>query len=285
MKVGFITCDKQHNLAESDKELIPLFEKKNISIIPLVWNDAHVDWNQYDHLVFRSVWDYHLHATAFKQWLETLAEKNIKTLNPVHVVQANMHKFYLNYFQEKGIDIIPTIFIGKTNHLDLSDILKKGWTQAVIKPAVSAGSFNTRLFDVENLHEIEAEFATFAAQSDILIQPFMEEIIDFGEISLIFFQKKYSHAVLKVPKNGEFRVQADFGGQSLPFSPSIEMIQTAEKIISIVEEPLLYARVDGIVRQGKFLLMELELIEPYLFLESDSEAKERFVEAVLTHLL
>jgi hypothetical protein len=100
----------------------------------------------------------------------------------------------------------------------------------------------------------------------------------------VFFHKRYSHAVLKKARPGDLRVQDDFGGTVEAVSPGKELVEQAQQIVDCVSDPLLFARVDGIEVDGRFVLMELELIEPYLFLENDPHAIERFARAILTLL-
>jgi glutathione synthase/RimK-type ligase-like ATP-grasp enzyme len=114
-------------------------------------------------------------------------------------------------------------------------------------------------------------------KADVIVQKFVEEINE-GEVSLLFFNKKFSHAVLKKARPDDFRVQNDFGGTAELFTPSRELITQGEKIVSSVSEPLLYARVDGVVVRGRFILMELELIEPVLFFELYPEAAKKLAQ-------
>lgn len=246
----------------------------------VVWNDPSVNWANYDCLIFRSIWDYFEHPVAFDAWLNELKRLNIKTLNPLSIIKRNQHKFYLRDLEQQGIDIIPTVFIPKNTDLDLSFLKENNWERAVIKPAVSAGAYLTKLFSLDDIAEIEAEYASIALERDLLVQPFMPEIQEMGEISLVFFNAKFSHAILKKPKQGDFRIQSQFGGQYQAFSPDASLVATAENIVKTFSNDLLYARVDGILKNGKFLLMELELIEPDLYFDYHSESKNNFLSAL-----
>lgn len=277
MKLAIATCTKQPQLAESDKPLIPLFERSGVTVEPAIWNDENVNWQSYDGVLIRSVWDYHLHPVGFGNWLTMLKAKSVYTLNPVATIRQNQHKFYLKQLQQKGIEIVPTVFLDKTENLDLSEIKTLGWEKAVIKPAVSASAFLTRLFAVNDLQLIEREFKEVASERELLVQPFMPEVTEQGEISMLFFNRKYSHAVLKVPQRGDFRVQKEFGGVTTAFNPDKTVVESATNILEQVEGELLYGRVDGIIKDGRFVLMELELIEPFLFFDYKEGAMEKFV--------
>ena len=281
MKIGILTCDKCPGLAPRDQHLIPLFEQQNIETDNLVWNDPKVDWNAYDGLIFRSVWDYHLLPKQFDGWLNFMEAKNIPTLNPIPVIRNNQHKFYLRQLQQQGVTIVPTVFIDKTQNLDLSAVTERNWHQAVIKPAISASSYLTTMFNAAEAQQIEDRYRSVAAERDLLLQPFMPEIIANGEISLIFFNRKYSHAVTKSADEGDFRVQAEFGGKHEAIHPTKNIIEAAEYILSLIAGPLLYARVDGIIQNNQFMLMELELIEPDLYFDADVLASKRYVDSAI----
>ncbi len=277
MKLAIATCQKQPDLFETERPLIALFHTHGISAEPVIWNNPAVEWQNYNGVLIRSVWDYHLHAAEFDSWLNMLEAKNIYTLNPVAAVRKNQNKLYLRQLEQSGIEIVPTVFIEKTNRLNLSAIENKGWQKMVIKPAVSANAYHTRLFEAKDLPAIEKEFSSMASECELLVQPFMPEVNEFGEISMLFFNRQYSHSVLKVPKPGDFRVQAEFGGLTTSFEADTKLIETGEKIISCIKGDILYARVDGIIKDGTFLLMELELIEPFLFFDYQKGSMEKFV--------
>lgn len=279
MKIGFLTCQHWEGLLEKEQALAALVSK-DIQVDILVWNDASVDWAAYDYLIFRSIWDYFEYPKEFSEWLRHIETLQVKTLNPLSIIKRNQHKFYLKELQEQGIDIIPTVFISMNTGLDLAFLKEKNWEKAVIKPAISAGSFLTRLFSIAELGDVLTEYTPIALERDLLIQPFMPEIQEQGEISLLFFEGKYSHSVLKKPKNGDFRIQSQFGGQYSAYSPDSFIIETAEKVITTFGGDLLYARVDGILKNGKFLLMELELIEPDLYFDYAPEGKQNYLSAL-----
>lgn len=277
MKLALATCSKQPNLHESDIPLIALFKEYNINAEAAIWNDPEIEWQGYDAVLIRSVWDYHLHETDFTQWLEALVENGIYVLNPVNTILKNNHKFYLQQLEQSGINIIPTEFVPRTQSFRLPAIVANQWNKAVIKPAVSAGSYLTKVFTAHEADTIEKEYHTIARERDLLIQPFLPEVVRNGEISLLYFNRQFSHAVLKTPQQGDFRVQQEFGGHTVAYAPSAETLEAAVSILQKIPGELLYARVDGVILNGRFALMELELIEPYLFFGYKQGAIELFV--------
>lgn len=281
MNIALLTCGKFPNLTEADQLLIPELAKFNVAAEAVIWDDPTIDWINFDYLIFRNTWDYYEKESAFNLWLDHLESLGVKTLNALDTIRANKHKFYLRTLEKQGIKILPTIFIEKTNHLDLAQMLPNSWKKAVIKPAFSAGSYLTEVFEADNLDAINEKYRSIAAVKDLMLQQFMPEIQSLGETSLVFFNKQFSHAINKKPVDGDFRIQVQFGGKYAAFNPNRELIHQAQRIVDIFPNPLLYARVDGIVIDNKLHLMEIECIEPDLYFNYSEGSKQRFVQAIL----
>ena len=279
MKIALLTCATWPGLQEQERAIAKEF-KRHIQADVVVWNDPGVNFTDYDCLIFRTTWDYFEQPELFSAWLERIAKLGIRTLNPISAIRRNQHKFYLKQLQELGVAIIPTVFVEKNAGKDLATLMPEQWQKLIIKPAVSGGAHLTRLFERSEIASVLAEYTPIAIERDLLIQPFMPEIQEQGELSLLFFGGKFSHAVLKRPIAGEFRVQSQFGGSYRAIEVSEELIATALKIIAAFGGELVYARVDGIIADGKFLLMELELIEPDLYFDYNKGAKNRYLAAL-----
>ena len=170
--------------------------------------------------------------------------------------------------------------------MSLKEIFSQtNWQVIVVKPIVGASAFNIIRIKKSETEDGQKALKLLLQQNDCLIQPLMKEIFE-GEISMIFLGKKFSHAIIKLPREDEFRVQIELGGTEELTNLSPELIKQGQKIINAVEGNLLYTRVDGIVRDGKFLLMELELIEPELWFRYYPEAANvlaRAIKAKLEH--
>jgi glutathione synthase/RimK-type ligase-like ATP-grasp enzyme len=281
MNVGILTCARLPELLESDQKLIPLFKQYNINAKAVIWDDDSIDWTTFDYLLFRNTWDYYQKENTFNDWLKKMESLGIKTLNPLAVIQQNKHKFYLKELEKKGVLILPTIFLEKNSKKNLENILPESWKKIVIKPAFSAGSYLTKLVDRSELESIQKEFEEHFETKDFLLQDFRPEIKELGETSLIFFNGNFSHAINKKPIEGDFRVQIQYGGNYTLVEPSIELITQAQAILKQIPEKLLYARIDGIVKDKHLHLMEIELIEPDLYFDIAIGSRERFVEAFL----
>ncbi|WP_158730017.1 MULTISPECIES: RimK family alpha-L-glutamate ligase [unclassified Flavobacterium] len=281
MKIALLTCEKLPDLNPEDQKLIPALAQYNIQAIAAVWDDANINWSQFDCLVFRNTWDYFEKEQAFILWLDQIKKLGVKTLNTIDTVKNNIHKFYLKELEQKGIPIIKTLFIDKTQQLDLNKLIPNHWNKAVIKPAFSAGSYLTEVFDRTQIQAINNQYQSIAASKELLLQEFMPEIQTLGETSFIFFDKKFSHAVNKKPVSGDFRVQSLYGGKYTLVEPSAELIQKAQKVVNTFQEDLLYARVDGIVIEEVLYLMEIECIEPDLYFNLSANSLDQFVPALI----
>jgi len=281
MNIALLTCSKLPNLTPADQLLIPQLLRYGITATPEIWDDSTVNWSSFDYLIFRNTWDYYEKENSFNTWLEQLENLGIKTLNPLEVIQKNKHKFYLRKLDEMGIPIIPTIFIEKTDLLNIEDLMPPHWEKAVIKPAFSGGSYLTEVFDVLDIQQINEKYHPIAAGKELLLQKFIPQIQTLGETSFIFFNKKFSHCVNKTPVAGDFRVQIQFGGKYTLVHPNPALIEQAQQIVNTFQSPLLYARVDGIILNNELLLMEIECIEPDLYFNLSEGSHQRFVHSIL----
>lgn len=279
--VAFVTYHKAPNLTADDALALAPLKQFDIEAIPIIWDDPQVDWKMFDAVIIRSCWDYHFKTRDFRRWIDRLEELKIAVWNPVEILRWNMNKAYLRELAAKGVAIPPTVWIEAGSSADLRALLSaNGFEQAVIKPTISATAYQTCRTSLSTAHRDQSNLDTILCASGAMVQQFVDEVTGNGEWSLLFFGGKFSHAVLKRPRDGDFRVQADFGGTSHRLEPSPSLIQQAEAIVRLIDQPLLYARVDGFDLGGKFVLLELELLEPALFLEMDESAPIRLAAAL-----
>ena len=282
LRIAFATSDEFPHLTKDDLLAANALEKKGIRVEAAIWADPKVNWSNFSAVVIRSCWDYHLKPNDFLAWLDRLERRNVTLWNSYETVRWNMKKTYLNDLQQRGVPVLDSVWLVDSSKKDLNLImLENGWDQVVVKPIISAAAKDTENIQLENAGDYQHEFETLLKRGGAIVQDFAEEISTTGEWSLIFFNKEYSHSVIKKPRDGDFRVQFDFGGKVHPAVASDHLLQQAQKIVNSIQEELLYARVDGIERNGVLTLMELELIEPHLFLELDSGAPERFANALV----
>lgn len=277
MKILFLSCQEVMNKTgeeiDDDQLLIRELQKDHHAVTIWPW-DEKTNWREYELVLIRTTWDYATQSEKFLQTLKEIAAET-KLLNTYDVVKWNIHKGYLKDLESRGIPILPTIMFNANESL----LLPREWghSQFVIKPAISATAYKTMILsrsDIEN-----ESYKNALIPGDWLCQPFMPQISE-GEISLLYFDKKFSHALLKTPKPGDFRVQVEWGGSVTPYTPSEELLELGHKIMDSVPHDLLYARVDVIPFEGSFALMELELIEPALYFRTHPKAAQNFSKAI-----
>lgn len=272
--------------AESEQLLLPVLATSGVDARMVDWRDSSAAFSSFDLVLLRSCWDYHLHANEFTEWL-LRTERVAPILNKVDTVLWNSNKFYLRELEERGIQIAPTCFVASGEQIERHYLQTiQSWTKVVVKPVVSASAHKTWVFDRRDLPSPK-ELDALMDGKDFLLQQFIPEIQTQGEISFIYFDGHYSHAVLKRPAADDFRVQQEHGGSAELFSPSDSLLQEANAIAQSVPQvhDSLYCRLDAVERNRKLILMELELIEPELFLGLAEEAAERFAAAIAKRLV
>lgn len=281
----FATNAEWADLTPDDQIGAAALRARGVDVRPGVWDDPNVDWTGCDAVVFRSPWEYHQRIDAFRAWLDRLDQAGVRTINPMPTLRWNLHKFYLRELEHAGVRLIPTAFVERGSGQSLGEILaERGWREAVVKPAISAGACETWRVTAPPTPENEARFRRAVRSRDTLVQQFATSLLTDGEWSLLFFGGRFSHAVVKRPAAGDFRVQWYYGGTFEGVSPSADVLAQAERLLAAARVEHTYARVDGVVIDGRFALMELELLEPALWLGCDAGAAARFAEAVLAAL-
>lgn len=273
MNILFLSCDSLEGYVVDDNILVKELELHGHQVETLSWS-RNADWSKYECAIIRTTWDYMERPVEFFAKLEEISKKT-RLFNSLETVSWNIHKSYLKSYRDKGITIVPTVFFKHTENL----ILPSEWKaqKFVIKPSISAGSYKTLVFTRE---EIESKkYLSELVAGDWMCQPFLDEIKD-GEISLVYFNKKFSHALKKIPKAGDFRVQEEFGGNIVSLTPDDTLMKVGHNIMQTTKDDCLYARVDVVPVQGHYALMELELIEPSLYFRTHSDAAKNFVKAL-----
>jgi glutathione synthase/RimK-type ligase-like ATP-grasp enzyme len=193
-----------------------------------------------------------------------------------------MEKTYLSDLQVKGVPVLESVWVSAADSASLKNLMQQNsWPKAVVKPMISAAAYNTEVVSLDAAEQHQEKFDHLRGNGGVIVQQFADEIITGGEWSLMFFNKEYSHAVIKRPQNGDFRVQRDFGGTVHTAEAPAHLIDQARAVLDLVESDLLYARVDGIERGQQLFLMELELIEPHLFFEQSQQSAHLFASVLI----
>ena len=276
-------------LEEQMAKLTPAFERLGYTLELCLWNDFAVYAARYAAVLPLFVWDY-FDGDNPRLFLKqiTAAAKQTCLLNPLSVIGYNGDKRYLDELQSHGAPVIPSVTLDTvTRDAALAAAKQFGADTLVIKPQIGAGAWRQALWPIE---------APFPAAHDLppgraILQPFLPSVQDEGEYSFLYFEGEFSHAVNKRPKDGDYRIQSSYGGTERPYAPSEVELNIAQEVLSYLPERPVYARVD-LLRglDGELKLIELEMIEPYLYLAfangegGDNEGAKRLARAVKTRL-
>lgn len=267
-----------------DAHLAASLAALDVDLHVCVWNDPGVDWARHDAVLVRTVWDYFEHYDAFLAWLNRLERSGVPVINPVALMRWNSDKRYLLQLESLGVPTIPTRLAPRDAlHEALAAFQGR---DVVVKPVVSGGAWRTVRGTVGDPAFDRA--VSELPPGDYLVQPFVQAVVDDGEWSLLFFGGEFSHAIVKRPAAGDYRVQEQYGGRTDAVEPDAATLAAARHALATCATLGLgdaeYARVDGVVVNGRFLLMELELIEPSLFLADRPDAAERCARAIAARL-
>ncbi|MEJ7559751.1 MAG: hypothetical protein WKF66_15685 [Pedobacter sp.] len=270
------------NVSNEDEQVIAFLQSKGLIITKEIWNDHNVVWENYDLAIIKSPWDYFDQIKEFYSWLDQMEKLSIRLLNPATILRWNADKHYLIDIENAGLPVTPTVYLAQGQTVNISDyFVAFGTDDLIIKPVVSGGAKNTFKVNLATVEEHTTKINQLLQFEDFIVQPFLNEIEVAGEWSFLFFGGNFSHAVVKKAASGDFRVQSTFGGSVHPQKPTTEITDKAQVYIDLFAKDCLYARVDAAVINDELILMELELIEPYLFLDTDPDSLEHYYQALL----
>ncbi|WP_460218620.1 ATP-grasp domain-containing protein [Psychroserpens sp. MEBiC05023] len=276
----------KHNVYYEDRLVYHALEQVGLKTLRLAWDDMFFDWSTTKTILFRSTWDYFDRFEEFSKWLEKVS-KQTTLINSEAIIRWNIDKHYLLDLQKNGIHIAESHFIKKNAKVSLAqlhDILN--WKNTVLKPCVSGAARHTYKLNPENLESHEAIFQELISNEAMILQPFQNNIVSKGEVSMMVFNGNFSHAILKKAKAGDFRVQDDFGGTIEDYMASEQEITFAETSVKACPELPIYARVDIFEdNNGAIALSELELIEPELWFRHKKDAALSLAEGIKLKLI
>ena len=286
-RVAFVTYQQHPALSASDALVVEPLRARGVTLQAVPW-DAPADWHAFDCVVLRSNWDYQQRPEEFRIWLAQLKRWRINLWNPPDVVLWNIDKIYLRALQADGVTIVPTVWLQPGQNANLAVILSdQGWERAVVKPRIGASARHIWLTSYAEALTHQGQLDACLAQQGWMVQKLMPQIAS-GEWSFLFFRHDFAYATLKQPAPGNIFVQQRLGGGWTPQHPTPALVAQARYTLEVTQritgmhEPLLYARVDGIVIDGILHLMELEVNEPGLMLDADApHGPERFADAIV----
>ena len=263
--VALVTSEALPDLDPDSRLLTPALADAGLDVRITAWSDPSVDWASFDAVIVRSTWDYFDRPDDFGEWIDHVEQRS-NVVNPARVLRWNAHKSYLRDLEQRGVRTLETLWV------DTGETAEVPFDEAVIKPAVDGGAKGLRR---------ARRGDRITAQVDLMVQPLVTSIATEGELSLLYAAGELSHTVRKVPAPGDIRSQPDYGSTVTLEDATEEARAVGQSVLDALGEPVPYARVD-LVRDagGELCLIELEVIEPQLYLAWDPESPRRFASAL-----
>jgi len=280
MTIALATSAALPGLAPDDRLLLRALRARGLAAEPVVWEDRLYDWSRATLCVIRSAWDYAYRRQEFLAWVERVAAA-MPLWNPAPVVAWNTHKRYLTDLAGRGVPTVPTRVLTAGTRATLPEIRRDtGWDDLILKAAVAqTGRYLLRV-PADRADEGQRHLDRLLPAEDMLVQPFLPGVTAGGETSLVYVDGAFSHAAHKMPAAGDFRVHDDYDGSLEPVTPSDAQRAVGAAAVAAVGVPLLYARVDLVPGPDGPVVMELELVEPDLYLATAPGSAERLAAAV-----
>ena len=280
MKIAFVTQSPRPEMEDDDRPLAGALARRGAVVLSVPWDDASFDWSSVDVALLRSPWDYYRRFDEFQAWLRRV-EPLTRLVNPPDVVRWNANKRYLNELASKGVRVVPTAFVGRGERASLEKLCAdRSWTTVVLKPAISADSWETIRVEPARYAVGQAYLDRHREERDVMVQPFIKDVEEGGEQCLMFFGGVYSHAVTK---NSLFKGGRHVGPEGRLIEPPHDAVAMATEVLRQASVPdIPYARVD-IARdeRGEPLLLELELFEPTLFFLEKPGSEEALADVLM----
>jgi glutathione synthase/RimK-type ligase-like ATP-grasp enzyme len=280
-RIAIATCADYADLKVDDELLRAELATRGVEAVSVVWDREGSELDGFGACLVSSTWDYHEKHEEFLTWTQRVATA-MPLWNEAETIAWNSNKTYLRQLAERGVPTVPTVWLKQGEHLSLDELLaRQGWVEAVVKPVVDLGARNlSRIRAGEG--KGQAVLTRTLERRDAMVQPFLPSLEQQGELSLIYIDGTFSHTVRKRPAPGDFRVQSIWGGTFERADPTSEHVEIAERALARIEPTPLYARVDLVDDlQGQPCLIELELIEPNLYLTQHRPAVATLADALL----
>lgn len=284
--LAFVTYTPNPALQASDQLIADALAELGTTVTAAPWDDHSIDWTAFDSVIIRSTWNYFDHPTAFSAWLDRIEALGVHLINPYPLIRWNMVKTYLQPLEAAGVPVVPTEWVAAGTAPDLAALVKRrGWGDVLLKPATSGGAKGIIKVAAGKAHEHQAALEDLAQAGVVMVQPMLREIHD-GEISILFAGGEFTHAVRKFPAENDIFVQRAHGGHEVAYHPPYALIDEAAAVLDAARKlsgvhHITYARVDGLILDGQFTLMELEVLEPALFVNHAPQVADRYAAAFL----
>ena len=276
------TAADQPDITPSDRLYAEALERRGCRVVGAPWEGPRAPFDGADAVVLRSTWGYYRAPDAFRAWTEAMAAKT-RLFNPIALVRWNLRKDYLEKLALAGVRVPRSHLVTGTGEAIADVFAQNGWQRAVVKPTTGASGYFVELVARDDIAAAITRLPDEVRSAGLVVQEFLPEIEE-GELSLIYFDGIFSHAVRKRPPKGEFRVNSRFGATRSAETPPPEVVEQGTAAVRALPELPLYARIDSVVRDKELIVIEVEVLEPALFMEFHLPAAERFAEATMKRL-
>lgn len=276
------TALESADLMPSDRLYAEALERRGCSVAAAPWDGPRSAFAGADAIVIRATWGYYRTLEAFREWTAATASAT-RLFNSIDLIRWNLRKDYVGKLEAAGVRVPRSHVVACDAAIVGKVFAEEGWDCAVVKPATGASGHSVELLQRATLAGQIADLSPEARASGIVVQEFLPEIAE-GELSLIYFDGAFSHAIRKRPPPGEFRSNSRYKPIRTAETPAAAVIEQGAACLAVLPERPLYARVDGIVRDGTLIVIEVEVLEPALFMEFDPPSAERFAAATLKRL-
>ncbi|SDQ73280.1 ATP-grasp domain-containing protein [Flagellimonas zhangzhouensis] len=276
------------NVLQEDQLVLDALKNKGLNVIRKSWDDPNFDWSSTKYALFRTTWDYFDRFKEFSEWLEK-ASKQTQFINSKELIHWNIDKHYLQDLSYARVTIPKTVFIEKGSEISLAEAIENAKSRHrfttdiyILKPCVSGAARHTYKIKSDEISKHEVIFQALVKEEAMMLQEFQYHIVSEGEISMMVFNGEFTHAVLKIAKKGDFRVQDDFGGTVHNYTPDETQIAFAQKVVHAAPELPIYARVDIFKdNDGNWALAELEIFEPELWFRLNLKAADTLAKGII----
>ncbi len=297
-KIAFLTYQDAYAFLKTCPDFLdeyallrPYFNDFDSDLFLVDWQDKSINWREFDLVIPRRCWNYSDHHMDFNNLIQQFVHHRIKVRNVPSTILWNMNKSYLIDLKNKGLPVgeLSIIYRNNTNYIhEISHTAEKMMSRSplsffIAKPTIGAAGIDVIKFAADQIQELTPIFKRIHAYSDIIIQPYFPEVALDGEYSYFFIGESFSHAVRKKPAEGNYLALQRYGAENMKHKPSSDEIIKAQRFVRTIQPSCDYARVDVFKRDHELYLLELELIEPYLYFEhAPSKSIIDFCQSVLS---
>ncbi|MBN9512477.1 MAG: glutathione synthetase [Alphaproteobacteria bacterium] len=276
------TSRESPDLTVSDRLYADALERRGYSVIGAPWEGPRDAFAGAAAVVIRATWGYYRTLQAFREWTEAMA-RTTRLFNSIDLIHWNLRKDYVGKLETAGIRVPRSRIVACDAAVIEKVFAEEGWDRAVVKPATGASGYSVELLQRATLAGQVASLSPEARASGVVVQEFLPEIAE-GELSLVYFDGAFSHAIRKRPPPGEFRSNSRYGPTRTAETPPKAVTEQGAACLAVLPEMPLYARIDGVMRGDTLIVIEVEVLEPALFMEFDPPSAERFAAATVKRL-